>query len=363
MIKKISFKNFDWLLFVSLILLTFLGLIIQYSLNLDNPFSEQSPFRRQIFFSLVGVFLFFFTAFIDYRFFKKITWLLYFFLIVLLVLVLFFGKTYRGIRGWLFGFQVSEFAKLVLILVLARFFSHQGERLLNFKKSLLSGLIVFLPVFLIFKQPDFGSGFILIILWLFLLFLVDKRLINFGKLVLILSLILVSAWFLFLKDYQKERILTFINPRRDPFGSGYQITQSIIAVGSGRFLGKGFGLGPQSQLRFLPETKTDFVFSVLAEEWGFLFASLVLVLYFILFWRFFRILKSTYDDYGILLISGISLMIFIQVFINIGMNIGLAPVAGIPLPFLSYGGSSLLINFFLLGLAESLAIHQIRTVS
>lgn len=356
----LSFKKFDWPLFIVIILLICLSLIAQSSLNLGQEGQRFSTFNRQVLFAGIGLILFLVVSFFDYRALKRYIVPLYIFSVILLFLVLIFGQTLRGTRGWLVGFQVVELVKIALILVLAKYWSACRINPLGLKEILISGVITLLPIILIILQPDFGSTIILATLWLFLILLIDKRLKNFLKILAVLILILIIAWLFLLKDYQKERLLTLISPQRDPFGSGYQVNQSIISVGSGRILGRGFGLGSQSQLRFLPETKTDFVFSVVAEEFGFLGAGLILLLYFILFWRIIKIIKSTYDDFGLFLVFGVAIIFFIQIIINIGMNLGIAPIAGITLPLLSYGGSSLLISLILLGLVESVTIHRVE---
>ena len=166
-------------------------------------------------------------------------------------------------------------------------------------------------------------------------------------------------YFFILKDYQRDRILTFFNPKRDPLGRGYQILQSIITVGSGRFLGRGIGLGTQSHLHFLPATKTDFIFSAISEETGFLGSFILIFVFFLLFYRLIKIIKGTYDTFGSLIVSGITIIILIQIILNIGMNLGLAPIIGIPLPFVSYGGSSLIINLISIGLVESIVSRRL----
>lgn len=353
-----SLKKFDWILLAVVILLICFGLAVQYSLNLET--GAFSSFNKQLIFAIVGLALLFLITFVDYRNISKLAFMLYALSIVLLLAVLIFGQTLRGTKGWLFGFQVVEFAKIALVLALAKYWSVQKTKFQGLKSILIGSALLIPPILLTLLQPDFGSALVLVVLGLFLILLVDRCFKNFIKIIILLILIAISAWFFVLQDYQKDRVLTLINPQRDPFGSGYQVAQSVIAVGSGQFLGRGFGLGSQSQLKFLPEAKTDFVFSVIAEELGFVSAFLVLVLYFILFWRMFKIIKSTYDDFSSLAIFGIGIIFFVQIIINIGMNLGIAPITGIPLPFLSYGGSSLIMSLIAVGIVESVAMHQIR---
>jgi len=352
------FKRIDWILLAVIVLLICFGLAVQYSLSLETH--AFSPFNKQLIFGGIGLVLFFLVAFVDYRNISKFAFVFYILSLILLIAVLIFGQTFRGTKGWLFGFQVVEFSKIALVVALARYWSDKKSKFPCFKDVMFSILLASLPILLVLMQPDLGSAVILVGLELFLIFLVDRHLKNFIKIIVLMILIAVSVWFFALQDYQKSRLMTLIDPQRDPFGSGYQAVQSVIAVGSGGFLGRGFGLGSQSQLRFLPEARTDFVFSVIAEELGFIGAFLVLVLYFILFWRMFRIIRSVYDDFSSLAVLGIAIIFFIQVMVNIGMDLGIAPIIGIPLPFLSYGGSSLIMSLIAVGIVESIATHQVR---
>jgi rod shape determining protein RodA len=362
----LSNKHFDYPLFVTIFLLLVLGLIIQYSLS-------SVTFTKQLIFILIGLGLFFLAVFLDYRVLNSYTYIFYGLILILLLAVLFFGQTFRGTRGWLslpflnLYFQPVELTKLILIIVLAKFWSEKEDSQ-NVIKNLAINILLFLPLLvLILLQPDFGSAFLLIILWLGMIFMAIRwieragigQIGRLGLIVIVIFLLIFSSWF-FLKDYQKERVLTFLNPERDPLGRGYQITQAIIAIGSGSFFGRGLGLGPQSQLHFLPEARTDFIFSVLAEELGFLGAIFVLGLYGFLFYRIFCIAKSATDNFSLFLVLGLGLLFFSQIFVNISMNLGLLPIIGISLPFLSYGGSALVVNLMAVGILESVVKHQIR---
>lgn len=264
--------------------------------------------------------------------------------------------------GFLFlgiNFQPVEFAKLSLIIFLAKFFSDRMHLKKDLRLALQSALLVFLYVVLVFFQPDFGSAIILISFW-FLLLLFSAGIKWRHLIIFVLVFVLISAvfWSFILADYQKERILTFINPSLDPWGKGYNVFQSIISIGSGEFLGKGLGFGMQSQLRFLPSAHTDFIFAVIAEEFGFVGISVLLFAFGLFFYRGFRILSKVGDSFGEMLVLGILILIFIETAVNIGVNLGLAPVIGTTLPFLSYGGSSLVINMALVGILESIALRQ-----
>lgn len=205
-------------------------------------------------------------------------------------------------------------------------------------------------------QPDFGSAMIIFLLWFTLLIIVGTRKSFIFLMVISLILSFTFAWFFMFKDYQKHRILTFVNPANDPLGRGYNLTQSKIAAGSGKLFGKGLGFGSQTQLKFLPESQTDFIFAVICEELGFVGAIIVLSLLFVVLYRILRIAYEAKDDFSLVICLGIFIIIFLHSIINIGMNIGLAPVMGISLPFVSYGGSFLVVCLFMIGLVQSVYI-------
>lgn len=360
MLKFVHLKYFDWVLFVLMIFLLIFGLIIQYGLSLSLKQGENN-FLKQIIFSLIGLIFFILIFFIDFRFVRSSAYLIYLLTILLLVGVLFFGQIFRGVRGWLnfgfFNFQPAEMAKLAAIIILAKFWQ-DARRPVRIKHLLISFILVAPLIFFIIRQPDLGSAIMIIILWLGIFFLVDKNKKHLIGLSLLLILAVLFSWFFLLKDYQKERILTYLNPEQHPLEQGYQITQSIVAIGSGKILGRGFGLGPQSQLRFLPAGETDFVFAVLAEEFGLIGCLLFLGIYTFFFYRLIRIARTIYDNFGSVLVFGVIISIFFQMFINVGMNLGLVPVIGVPLPFVSYGGSSLIISIISVALVESVIVHQ-----
>lgn len=279
--------------------------------------------------------------------------------VLMLVGVLFFGETIRGTTGWFriggFSFQPAEFAKLAVILIIGFLISKQGRRFDKLQFVVLSGLVVLLPILLILVQPDLGSALVLGGIWFGTLILsgVKKKYI-----LALLSIVLVSfliGWNFLFQDYQRDRLLVFLHPEEEPLGAGYNVNQSIIAIGAGRFFGRGLGFGSQSQLHFLPEAQTDFIFSVVAEELGFIVAFIILIFYFLIFLRMIKIARQSRDDYGSYVVIGITLLFFIQVVFNIGASTGLLPVTGLTLPFLSYGGSSLIVNLLLIGIVESVA--------
>ncbi|MDD5172873.1 MAG: rod shape-determining protein RodA [Patescibacteria group bacterium] len=359
--NSVRLKRFDFTLFFLMIFLIIFGLVGQYSLSLGITETKNNVFLKQTIFALVGLFFFVVIFFIDFRFTRSAAYLIYLFTFFLLVAVLIFGHNFRGVKGWFnfgfFNFQPAELAKLSTIIILAKFWQ-EARRPVRIKHLIFSFILICPFIFLIIRQPDLGSALMILIVWFGIFFLVDKNKKHLIGLLIVLVLVSSVAWFFFLEDYQKDRILTYLNPQNDPLGRGYQITQSIVAVGSGQFFGRGFGLGSQSQLKFLPDGETDFIFAVLAEEFGLIGCLIVLGLYTAIFFHLIRMARMVYDNFGLVLILGTNILLFSQMFINVGMNIGLVPVVGVPLPFISYGGSSLLISLISFALIESTIIYQ-----
>ncbi|MFA5420415.1 MAG: rod shape-determining protein RodA [Patescibacteria group bacterium] len=358
---KEHFLKFDWIVFSSVLLLSLFGLAEIYSVALGKESFSLDNFNNQILYIALGIISVFLLSFIDYNAIKSFSNYFYVFGVFILVLVLFVGKTARGTTGWfeVFGFSIQpvEFAKIILIIFLARFFSNTSLRGRPFKIFSISFLGSFFLIFLVLLQPDFGPSAIMAAFW-FLMFVLAGNLKWKHILIIIIPFIAVASlsWTFYLKDYQKSRILVFLNPAEDSLGEGYNVSQALIAVGSGGLTGRGIGFGSQSQLKFLPEAQNDFIFSVISEELGFLGSSLLLLLFFILFSRLLFLVKRMKDDFSVFLILGGLVLIFIQMFINIGMNIGIMPVVGISLPFVSYGGSATIASFVLIGLIQSVII-------
>jgi rod shape determining protein RodA len=359
---KLYLKNFDWIIFFAILLLISFGLIEIYSVALGQGSLNLINFKKQLLFALVGFFLFFFFTFFDSNFLKSLN--RYFFVgaALILIAVLIFGSTIRGTKGWFslfgLGLQPVEFVKIALILFLSNFFSNLATRvktLNNFFYSVFSTLIL---IGLVLLQPDFGSALILSAIWLLMVLAAGFNKKYFISIFFFFFFLFTVAWFSLFKDYQKERIMTFLNPTANALESGYNSSQAIIAIGSGGLTGKGVGFGSQSQLKFLPEAQTDFIFSVIAEELGLLGVTLVFSFYFIFFFRSFIVLKNINNDFGIFFIIGACGLIFIQMFINIGMNLGIMPIVGLPLPFLSYGGSSIISLLILAGIIENIIIKS-----
>jgi len=293
-----------------------------------------------------------------FRNYPSLIMILYFLALVFLVAVLFLGQQVRGMAGWFkigpFNFQPVELTKLILILVLAKYFSGRHAEVYRARHIIASLVYAILPIALVLRQPDLGSALILGAIWLGIVILSGIKLRHLTIVLLTGILVAVLAWFFAFQPYQKERIISYLNPTADPQGFSYNVIQSKIAIGSGGFFGKGLGRGTQGQLGFLPEKQTDFIFALVAEEWGFLGIALMLGSFGLFFWRLILAAVASTNNFSRLLIAGFALMVFAQMAINVGMNLGLLPVTGISLPFLSSGGSNLLVNFVALGIVQNI---------
>jgi len=364
-------NSFIRILILALII-TSLGVLSIYSSTYQKEGTAwQDIHKRQMLWVIIGLACFFIMSQVNYRRLWDVNYFIYGAAIFFLFLVFALGIIRLGAQRWLrfawFNFQPSEFAKLAVIIFLARYFSRKSAddiSLLSGKFGIFKGIIlpfifVAVPMFLIIEQPDLGSGLMLLLVFVFLLYLTNVRLKYILTLMLILMLPLPFFWH-FLRDYQKQRLLVFLNPNIDPLGAGYTVIQSRIAIGSGGLFGKGWLSGTQSQLFFLPESHTDFIFATFSEQWGLLGSSLLLIMYYLIIRQGFIIAQRTQDSFGRLLAYGISLLLALQVFINIAMNMGLAPVVGLPLPLMSYGGSSVLVTFIALGILVN--IDRTRSV-
>jgi rod shape determining protein RodA len=355
-------KNFDWIMFTSVLLLVCFGLAEIYSVALGRSQVDLLNFKKQIIFIVIGIILLFLLAFFDYNSLRSYSRYFYIFSLILLVGVLFFGQTIRGTKGWYnwagFNLQPVEFIKFALILFLAKYFSQASLKTRELTRLAISGGGTLLFIVLVLLQPDFGSAMLLFLCWLAMITLVGfnkKYLLVIG---LILVVVFAGSWQFALRDYQKQRVITFLNPSFNPLDQGYNVSQAIIAVGAGGLIGRGLGFGSQSQLKFLPEAQTDFIFAVVAEELGFSGVLLILLFFAIFFYRCLYHLKKINNDFGIFFILGTLSLIFIEMFINIGMNLGILPVVGISLPLLSYGGSGLISSLMLVGVIESIVIRS-----
>jgi rod shape determining protein RodA len=363
-------SNFDWVILCLVLLLTLVGIMTIFSATRPLPGEEHPNFYiRQMYWAVAGLVALVMTVGLDYRRLRRAAYPLLGVGLALLVAVLLAGRTGMGAQRWLrlgpVSFQPSEFFKLLYLVGLARYMSTvRGP--LRFKQLLFAFLFFVLPpVGLVIKQPDLGSA--LVLLFLFVAMALGKG-VHRKVLVVVIAFSLISVPFMgtlawdSLKDYQKKRIMAFIQPDLDPSGTGYHIAQSKVAVGSGKVLGKGYMKGTQGPFRFLPEKHTDFIFAVFAEEWGFVGSILLLLVYLMLILRGLTIAEMAEEEFGRLLALGITAMFALYWFVNIGMTMGLAPVVGLPLPFMSYGGTALVSNFMAVGILINIRAHRFEVL-
>jgi len=357
MLKKHKYKEFDWVLLGTAVVIFIAGLLFLFSAT----YSKNIDFIiRQIAWFLTGALFFIIIINVNYRKIISLGYIFYFLSLILLLFVFFFGSKRLGAQRWLelgsFNLQPSEFAKLFITIALIQYLTeHKIDK--GIKNITITFFIMLVPFVLILAQPDLGTALMLVPVFFVLLYIWGARL---KHLFFIIGGGLIASplgWFL-LKDYQKDRLMVFMNPDIDPLGAGYTVIQSRIAVGSGGVFGKGWLSGTQNQLNFLTERHTDFIFSVAGEEWGFAGGIILIGLYYILIRRAFEIAKKTDDPCGVLAACGMATIIGIQAIVNISMTMGIMPVVGLPLPLVSYGGSSLLVTMIALGLLESIAIHR-----
>src|SRR5438132_2633851 len=339
-----QFDSFEWRFVAVVCAILAIGVLSIYSVTYAQPGDGLPLYVKQLIWILSGCAAFAIMLLFDYHQIARVSYTLYVIVLALLVVVLITGKTSRGAQRWIpvgpFAFQPSEFAKLILILVLASYYA-RAPREGWMQRVVLPGLIMMPGLFLILKQPDLGSGLSFLAVYAAMLLMVGMRSKALGVILLFSLMLFPFAWEMMwgsLHDYQRQRIMSFVDPVYDPGGKGYHALQSRIAIGAGELTGKGLYGGTQSQLKFLPEGHTDFVFSVFAEEWGFLGVLALLLLFVGLIWLSLEIVARAKDQLGALLAVGIICMLCFCVVINIGMTAGMFPIVGIPLPLMSYGG-------------------------
>lgn len=356
-IKKIS-SGIDWLLVFFILPIIAAGLVTMKSfvpIEASLDFSD-----KQLIWVGISIAIFIFFSFVDFGFLKRTDVLVFIFLAVSFILLLLpvLGSISNGARSWFdfgfFSFQPADMMKLVLVLILAKYFSRRHVEIRDTKHIFISFFYVVIPLVLVLAQPDFGSAIILFAIWLGMVLVSG---ISKTHLFLVFSagaVIFVLLWLFAFAPYQKARITNFINPLADIHGTGYNAFQSTIAVGSGQVLGKGLGFGTQSRLKFLPQPQSDFIFAAFAEEWGLIGSLTILLLYALVIWRILYIASLGATNFEILFGMGIAIFFMTHILINVGMNLGIMPVTGIPLPFMSYGGSHLLVEFMGLGILMSM---------
>lgn len=379
LIDRRLIAHFDWSLLWSALLIPCIGLVVLSSAGYDPDakkvmiswipeYLNIPAMIKQLIFIGAGIGVMIVGISLPASWLSRYSYLFFGICVVLLIAVLLFGTVVNGSRRWLafpgFNLQPAEPVKFALILVLARYLSKKppGPGGYSLKQLIVPSMIVGIPMALIMKQPDLGSAMVLGAIGFAMIIFMGVR----PKPVLLLALVVIGAAYPAwngLHDYQQKRILTLINPESDPLGSGYHIIQSKIAVGSGGMFGKGYRQGTQTQLEFLPEHTTDFIFSVLAEEWGFFGSIVVICAYFILTYKMLRVVVRSKDLFSMLLVLGVTSQIMFHTIINIGMVVGLFPVVGIPLPLFSYGGSSVLSTMFSLGIVLGVSMRRFAFIN
>ena len=363
----ISARHIPRVIWIHTIIIIVIGLLSLYSASFNNNVVDVSVFYDQFFCALVGILLMIVLAQGDYRKFFDVAYIVYGISVFFLMMVLVMGHHALGATRWFsvagFSFQPSEFSKLAIIFFLGRYFSERRPKIaFDFSTSLgeIWGdliwplLLTGISILLIFKQPDLGTAILVMGIFLVMLYASGIALRLYFSLLGIIGLLMPLAW-AFLKSYQKDRLLVFLDPSRDPLGAGYTITQSKIAVGSGELFGKGWLSGTQNQLNFLPERHTDFIFSVIGEEWGLLGGIILVYCYGMIIYCGFKIARHNKDPFGQLVAVGIVSILAMQVVINIGMVMGLLPVVGITLPLISYGRTSFMVFALLIGFLLNLS--------
>lgn len=350
-----TFSHIDWFLFFAALAVALLGLVTMYSYSAENAF-----FDKQLIWISVAVVGFFIASLPEWGFLRRTPVITAIFTLMLFSLgaIYLFGAIVKGAQNRFnlgaFAVQPSDPAKLLLVLLLAKYFSRRHIEIAHIRHILVSGAYAFAVFVLVFFQPDFGSSIIIASIWLGMVLVAGISWKHLATLFIIGALALSALWVWGLQPYQKQRVMTFVNPLADIHGTGYNAYQSTVAVGSGELFGKGIGYGTQSKLRFLPEYQTDFIFAAYAEEWGFVGVVLLLGLYTILILRIVAVAAHGADNFDTLFAIGLAIYFTAQFMVHVGMNMGLLPITGTTLPFMSYGGSHLVTEFFALGILMSM---------
>lgn len=347
-------RSVDWVMYSVALLLSILGVVTMSSFSQSDPYAH-----RQMLWILLSSVVFFIASQLDWRVLRRssVAFGFYALMIAPLIVLILVGEVVKGARSWFtvggVGIEPIEFAKLALIIILAKYFSRRHIEIRNIRHILVSGAYAFVVFALVALQPDFGGAIIIFSIWFSMILLSGISRVHLITVFLLGSLVFAGLWGFGFQDYQKKRIMTFINPTADIRGSGYNVMQSQIAVGSGQILGKGIGYGTQSQLRFLPEHQTDFMFAAFSEEWGFIGVLMLLGLYGVLFVRIGRVAMRGATNFEVLFALGVLCYFFAHFTLHVGINMGVLPVTGTTIPFMSYGGSHLLGEFLALGIVSA----------
>lgn len=352
------FGHIDWILFFSALSISLLGLVTMHSFSTENSF-----FEKQIIWISIAVGIFLVSSLFDYGFLRRTQVVvgLYTIVLTLLALIFAFGAIVKGGQNrfnlGFFAVQPAEPAKLILVALLAKYFARRHIEIASFKHILISGLYAFAVFAMVALQPDFGSAITIGIIWLGAVLVGGISWKHLAILFCSAAIVLTGLWHFGLHPYQKARILTFVHPLADIHGTGYNAYQSTVAVGSGQLLGKGIGYGTQSKLQFLPEYQTDFIFAAYSEEWGFIGVVLLLLLFLIVISRVLSIALHGGDNFDVLFACGVAVYFTAQFVVHVGMNMGLLPITGTTLPFMSYGGSHLFTEYLALGILMGMRRH------
>ena len=361
-VARSLFSGFDPILFGGALLLSFFGLVTMFTYQGENIF-----FNRQVIWIVLSSAALLLALIPDYRFLRTGNMGFYWYvgIVITLVLLFIFGDVTLGAQRrfdlGFFAFQPSDPAKLILIVILAKYFSKRHELIGDFKHIFVSGVYAFILFALVFLQPDFGTAVILFGVWLGMVVVAGIRIRHLLTVFMLGAVAFGLLWSFAFADYQKDRIATFLNPLEDMQGAGYNAYQSRVAVGSGELFGKGVGYGTQSKLLYLPEFQTDFIFAAFAEEWGFVGVGVLFVVFGVLIWRILFIAAHAATNFEALFATGVAILFVGHFFVHIGMNIGVLPVTGLTMPFMSYGGSHLLTEFIALGMV--MAMRRYATVA
>ncbi|OGC85221.1 rod shape-determining protein RodA [Candidatus Adlerbacteria bacterium RIFCSPHIGHO2_12_FULL_53_18] len=360
--SRLKLFQIDWAAFGAVLVLSLLGLVTMASFTEGDPFAG-----RQALWIAIGVCVFFAASIVDWRFLRRssVAGGIYFALLLPLLVLVVAGTAVQGARSWfdfgVFALQPVEFIKIGLIIALAKYFSRRHIEIRNIRHILVSGAYALVVFVLVALQPDFGSAIIIFCIWLGLVLVSGISRWHLLAVFVLGLAVFAGLWFFGFQDYQKERILTFIHPLADIQGAGYNAYQSTVAVGSGELFGKGIGYGTQSKLRFLPEYQTDFIFAAFAEEWGFVGVVLLFSLYGVLFVRVIQLAPRGASNFETLFAFGVFFYLFSHFALHVGINMGLLPVTGTTIPFMSYGGSHLLAEFLALGLLSGMTRYSRAT--
>jgi rod shape determining protein RodA len=359
MTEKIWRNSIDWVTFGAALILALLGLLTMSSFTMGDPF-----FVRQSIWILIGILAFFAASMVDWRLLRRsgVAAAIYAAMLIPLVVLIVLGQSTQGAKSWFdlgpFALQPVEFVKLALIIALAKYFSRRHTEIRNVRHILISGSYTAVVFVLVALQPDFGSAIIIFAIWLGMVLISGISRLHLAIIFCVGVAVFSGLWLFGFREYQKERILTFLHPLADIHGAGYNAYQSTIAVGSGELIGKGIGYGSQSKLRFLPEYQTDFIFAAFAEEWGFVGVLLVFTLYGVIFVRIVTTAVRGATNFETLFGFGIFFFFLAHFALHVGINLGILPVTGTTIPFMSYGGSHLLVEFGALGMLASMRSYS-----